>query len=78
MIQSLLTQEEYNKFSKYYGTYNPSKRRAAVPIRRVKISGEEFVCGPPPNYIMGDSFTPLEIKTINNRLNDVLKKAGLK
>lgn len=77
MIQSLLTQEEYDYYSKIYTTYNVAKRRAAKPIRIVKIDGVEFVCGPPPNYVMGDSLTPKEIKLINSRIAAVMKDAGI-
>lgn len=77
MIQSLLTQQEYDNLSKKYNTYNTAKRRAAKPIRLVKIDGKEFQCGPPPNYIMGNALIPSEIKLINDRLEAVLKKHGL-
>lgn len=76
MIQALLTQEEYDACSKIYGTYNVPKRRAAAPFRKVRINGEEFICGPPPNYKMGP-MTAAEIKNFNSKLIAVLKKAGI-
>ncbi len=76
MIQSLLTQDEYDEMSKKYTTYNPSKRKGEK-MESVIIDGIQVLSGPPPNYIMGDSFTPKEIKVINQRYADVLKKAGL-
>lgn len=66
MIQSLLTQEEYDKLSRKYGTYNPSGRNS-----------QEDGTNAPPNYIMGDRLSPLEVKVINSRLSAVLEKAGL-
>ncbi len=74
MIQAQLTQEQYDACSKIYGTYNIGKRRAAEPFRKVKINGEEFLCGPPPNYIMGDSLTIAEIKKINSAIDKLLIK----
>lgn len=77
MIQSLLTQGEYDILSKRYNTYNPGPRRSKPPVRIVKVGGKEFQCGPPPNYIMGDSLTATEIKTINARMIAVMEKFGL-
>lgn len=73
MIQSLLTQEEYDKYSKIYNTYNPAKRRAANPIRLVKIDGKEFWCGPPPNYLMGSGYSPKEAQIANKKLEELKK-----
>lgn len=81
MIQSLLTQEEYNKYSKIYNTYNPAKRRAAKPIRLVKIGGKDFWVGPPPNYQMGEGYDPKGIKLANKQLDELkefLKQLKLK
>lgn len=77
MVQSLLTQEEYDKLSKVYNTYNPSARKSKPPFRIVKVEGKEFQCGPPPNYIMGNSLKADEIKIINQRLAAVMKAAGI-
>jgi hypothetical protein len=73
MIQSLLTQEEYDTLSKIYKTYNVTKRKSAKPIRIVSIDGKEFECGPPPNYIMGNSLTQKEIKTINKNIDMLIE-----
>ena len=77
MIQSLLTQAEYDKLSRKYNTYNRVKRQTAREIRIIKIGDNEYSCGPPPNYIMGDPLTPKEVGVINNRIEAVLKAAGL-
>lgn len=66
MIQSLLTQEEYDILSKKYNTYNPSGRNS-----------QENGKTAPPNYIMGDKLTSLEIKVINDRLHAVMEKFGI-
>lgn len=73
MIQSLLTQAECDYFAKVYNTYNPSKRKGEREIREE----DGMIVGPPPNYIMGNSLSPKEIKVINLRLNAVLREAGL-
>lgn len=73
MIQALLTQQEYDECAKKYKTFNPGKRRTAKPWRKIKVEGKEFMCGPPPNYNMGDSLSPKEIKIFNDRI-DTLKE----
>lgn len=73
MIQSLLTQAEYDEMAKKYNTYNPSKRKGEKEVREE----EGMVVGPPPNYIMGDNLNPKEVKVINSRLRAVMVKAGL-
>jgi len=73
MIQSLLTQAEYDYYSKIYKTYNPTYRRGRAPIRSVTVEGRIFVVGPPPNWIMGNSLKPSEIETFNNSFNSLLK-----
>lgn len=71
MIQSLLTQAEYDELSKFYKTYNPSKRKSEKS-EVIIIEGKEVRSGPPPNYTMGNLLTPKEIKWINKQLNEVL------
>lgn len=66
MIQSLLTQEEYDMLSKKYNTYNPSGRNS-----------QEDGSMAPPNYIMGNRLSSLEVKTINARLAAVMKDKGV-
>lgn len=73
MIQALLTQAEYDKYSKIYNTYNIAKRRAAEPFRKVKINGKEMMCGPPPNYRMGP-MSQFEIENFNKNLALLLAK----
>lgn len=66
MIQSLLTQEEYDRCAKKYNTYNPTNRNS-----------QEDGSTAPPNWIMGNSLTEKEVEVINARLKAVMKKAGL-
>jgi hypothetical protein len=77
MIQSLLTQEQYDELSKVYNTYNPSKRKSEKS-EVIEIDGKQVSSGPPPNYIMGDSLTPKEIKIINKRLDEALAKVKIR
>lgn len=77
MIQSLLTQDEYDALSKVYNTYNASKRKAAKDIRIVSIRGKDFECGPPPNYLMGGNLSEKEIKIINKLIEEKLKLVRL-
>jgi hypothetical protein len=77
MVQAQLTQEEYDKYSRIYKTYNAAKRRVTKPFRIVTINGKEMQCGPPPNYKMGIPMTAKEIKNFNDALYSILEKAGI-
>lgn len=57
--QSLLSTGEYKKLSKCYGTYN-------VPQRLGVNHGN-----PPPNWKMGEGFSPGEIRIINDRIEEL-------
>lgn len=66
MIQSLLTQEEYDMLSKTYNTYNPSGR-----------NDQEDGSNAPPNYTMGDCLSVVEIKKINSLIEKLMKEKGI-
>jgi hypothetical protein len=73
MVQSLLTQAEYDKYSKIYITYNIKFRKFTTDFRWVEIQGEKRLCGPPPCYTMGNSLRPSEIQIFNEEIERLRK-----